>query len=80
MVKSIYHNRQITDDLVQYAEKDIDLSFKVRTIFNEEENNDAILRTIESNKETAKDEDRVSELVMKLEDLKVKANQLIKKQ
>lgn len=78
-VKSIYLNRQITSDFCIHIENDIDLSTKVRSIFNEVENNDVIVRTIESNIETAKDNGRVSDLVTKLEELNFNASELNKK-
>lgn len=75
-VKSFYLNRQITNNFSQHVAKDIDLSIKVRNIFNDEENNEAVLRTIESNKEAAKDNMRVFDLTKKLEELSQNAEKV----
>ena len=69
IVKSFYLTRQNTADYPELVEKDLDLSNQVRNIFNEEENNDAIIRTIQSNKESADDNSRVAELSSKLQEL-----------
>lgn len=68
-VKTYYHDSSDSNQIIQLFESDFKFLSKVKNIFNQTDNNEAILRTIQSNKETAKDNKIVSELSLQLYEL-----------
>lgn len=68
-VKSHYRDFPDSKKIIRLFESDFEFISKIKTVFNQTDNNEAILRTIQSNKETAKDNKIVSELTLQLHEL-----------
>lgn len=73
IVKSFYNNCSNSKEISEIIEKDLTFSKTVKNIFNEYDNDEAVLRTIQSNKETANDNQIILDLTAQLQQLNEKA-------